>query len=74
VPPGAHLGDMTLGVGKIRGVEAADAISEFELQILDDHEGIIDLRPMPLSAPKRAMAIRRSRESQSRQPGRLHRR
>src|SRR5262245_26731547 len=51
VPPGAYIPgkDMTLGVGKIRGVESHGMlVSEFELQISDDHEGIIDL---PADAP-----------------------
>jgi phenylalanyl-tRNA synthetase beta chain len=51
VPPGAYIPgkDMTLGVGKIRGVESRGMlVSEFELQISDDHEGIIDL---PTDAP-----------------------
>jgi phenylalanyl-tRNA synthetase beta chain len=51
VPPGAHIPgkDMTLGVGKIRGVESRGMlVSEFELKISDDHEGIIDL---PADAP-----------------------
>src|SRR5262245_3074908 len=51
VPPGAYIPgkDMTLGVGKIRGVESRGMlISEFELKISDDHEGIIDL---PADAP-----------------------
>jgi phenylalanyl-tRNA synthetase beta chain len=46
VPPGAFIPgkDMTLGVGKIRGVESRGMlVSEFELQLSDDHEGIIDL-------------------------------
>jgi phenylalanyl-tRNA synthetase beta chain len=46
VPPGAFIPgkNMTLGVGKIRGVESRGMlVSEFELQISDDHEGIIDL-------------------------------
>jgi phenylalanyl-tRNA synthetase beta chain len=39
--PGKNL---TLGVGKIRDVESRGMlVSEFELQISDDHEGIIDL-------------------------------
>ena len=45
-PPGAFIPgkNMTLGVGKIRGVESRGMlVSEFELQISDDHEGIIDL-------------------------------
>src|SRR5215475_13570811 len=51
VPPGAYIPgkDMTLGIGKIRGVESRGMlVSEFELQISDDHEGIIDL---PADAP-----------------------
>src|SRR6266852_1413172 len=51
VPPGAFIPgkDMTLGIGKIRGVESRGMlVSEFELQISDDHEGIIDL---PADAP-----------------------
>src|SRR5262245_45202312 len=46
VPPGAFIPgkDMPLGVGKIRGVESRGMlVSEFELQLSDDHEGIIDL-------------------------------
>jgi phenylalanyl-tRNA synthetase beta chain len=46
VPPGAFIPgkSMTLGVGKIRGVESRGMlVSEFELQISDDHEGIIEL-------------------------------
>src|ERR1700726_4711135 len=46
VPPGAYIPgkDMTLGVGKIRGVESRGMlVSEFELQISDNHDGIIDL-------------------------------
>jgi phenylalanyl-tRNA synthetase beta chain len=51
VPPGAFIPgkDMTLGVGKIRGVESRGMlVSEFELQISDNHEGIIEL---PADAP-----------------------
>ena len=51
VPPGAFIPGkaMTLGVGKIRGVESRGMlVSEFELQISDDHEGIIEL---PDNAP-----------------------
>ena len=51
VPPGAFLPgkSLTLGIGKIRGVESRGMlVSEFELQISDDHEGIIDL---PQDAP-----------------------
>jgi phenylalanyl-tRNA synthetase beta chain len=46
VPPGAYIPgkDMTLAIGTIRGVESRGMlVSEFELQISDDHEGIIDL-------------------------------
>jgi phenylalanyl-tRNA synthetase beta chain len=46
VPPGAYIPgkEMTLAVGTIRGVESRGMlVSEFELQISDDHEGIIDL-------------------------------
>src|SRR6266478_4844342 len=46
VPPGAFIPgkDMTLQVGTIRGVESRGMlVSEFELQISDDHDGIIDL-------------------------------
>src|SRR5256886_6583756 len=51
VPPGAFIPgkNMMLGVGKIRGVESRGMlVSEFELQLSDDHEGIIDL---PADAP-----------------------
>src|SRR5947209_13730413 len=51
VPPGAFIPgkNMTLGVGKIRGVESRGMlVSESELQLSDDHEGIIDL---PEDAP-----------------------
>ena len=51
VPPGAFIPgkNMTLAVGTIRGVESHGMlVSEFELQISDDHEGIIDL---PADAP-----------------------
>src|SRR5215470_8895760 len=46
VPPGAYIPgkDMTLQVGSIRGVESRGMlVSEFELKISDDHEGIIAL-------------------------------
>ena len=45
-PPGAFIPgkNTTLGVGKIRDVESRGMlVSESELQISDDHEGIIDL-------------------------------
>src|SRR3984893_13791624 len=51
VPPGGFIPgkNMTLGIGKIRGVESRGMlVSEFELQISDDHEGIIEL---PEDAP-----------------------
>jgi phenylalanyl-tRNA synthetase beta chain len=51
VPPGAFIPgkNMTLAVGTIRGVESRGMlVSEFELQISDNHEGIIDL---PEDAP-----------------------
>jgi phenylalanyl-tRNA synthetase beta chain len=50
-PPGAFIAgkNITLGVGKIRDVESHGMlVSEFELQISEDHEGIIDL---PADAP-----------------------
>jgi len=46
VPPGAFIPgkNMTLNVGTIRGIESRGMlVSEFELQISDDHQGIIDL-------------------------------
>src|SRR6201997_1852716 len=46
VPPGAYIPgkDMTLAVGNIRGLESRGMlVSEFELKISNDHEGIIDL-------------------------------
>src|SRR6202167_4774112 len=51
VPPGAYIPgkDMTLAVGTIRGVESRGMlVSEFELQISDNHDGIIDF---PADAP-----------------------
>ena len=45
-PPGAFIPgkNITLGVGKIRDVESRGMlVSEFELQISDNHEGIIEL-------------------------------
>jgi phenylalanyl-tRNA synthetase beta chain len=51
VPPGAYIPgkDMTLSVGTIRGVESRGMlVSEFELKISENHEGIIDL---PADAP-----------------------
>src|SRR5207342_1132767 len=46
VPPGAYIPgkDITLAIGKIRGVESRGMlVSEFELEISDNHEGIIEL-------------------------------
>jgi phenylalanyl-tRNA synthetase beta chain len=46
VPPGAFIPgkNLTLAVGNIRGVESRGMlVSEFELQLSEDHEGIIDL-------------------------------
>src|ERR1700761_4447018 len=51
VPPGTYVPGkkITLGVGTIRGVESRGMlVSEAELQISDDHDGIIDL---PADAP-----------------------
>jgi phenylalanyl-tRNA synthetase beta chain len=51
VPPGAFIPGkaMTLQVGNIRGVESRGMlVSEFELQLSDNHEGIIEL---PENAP-----------------------
>ncbi len=51
VAPGAFIPgkNMTLGVGTIRGVESRGMLcSAFELQLSDDHEGIIEL---PADAP-----------------------
>src|ERR1700688_3815905 len=51
VPPGAYIPgkDITLAVGTIRGVESRGMlVSEAELQISDNHDGIIDL---PADAP-----------------------
>ena len=48
VPPGAYVPgkDITLQVGTIRGVESRGMlVSEAELQISDNHDGIIDLPP-----------------------------
>src|SRR5919199_2444391 len=50
-PPGAFIPgkNITLGVGTIRGVESRGMlVSAFELNLSDDHEGIIDL---PADAP-----------------------
>jgi phenylalanyl-tRNA synthetase beta chain len=50
-PPGTFIPgkNVTLGVGTIRGVESRGMLcSAFELQLSDDHEGILDL---PADAP-----------------------
>src|SRR6266849_7730919 len=47
-PPGTFIPgkNITLGVGTIRGVESRGMlVSEAELEISDDHEGILDLPP-----------------------------
>src|SRR5450432_1517044 len=55
VAPGAFIPGkaVTLGVGTIRGVESRGMLcSEFELQLSDDHDGIIELPPdAPLGMP-----------------------
>jgi phenylalanyl-tRNA synthetase beta chain len=46
VPPGAYIPgkDVTLSIGTIRGVESRGMLcSAFELQLSDDHEGLIEL-------------------------------
>src|SRR6476659_11185151 len=46
VPPGAFIPgkSMTLGIGNIRGVESRGMlVSEMEMQLSEDHEGIIEL-------------------------------
>src|SRR5215469_702517 len=54
-PPGSFIPgkNLTLSVGTIRGVESRGMlVSEFELQISDDHEGIIELPDdAPVGAP-----------------------
>src|SRR6202522_990025 len=50
-PPGTFIPgkNITLGVGTIRGVESRGMlVSAFEMQLSDDHEGIIEL---PVDAP-----------------------
>ncbi len=54
-PPGTYIPgkNLTLGVGVIRGVESAGMLcSEAELELSDDHDGIIDL---PEDAPVGAL-------------------
>src|SRR5262245_5537351 len=51
VPPGAFIPGkkITLNIGRIGGVESRGMlVSEFELELADDHEGIIEL---PADAP-----------------------
>jgi phenylalanyl-tRNA synthetase beta chain len=54
-PPGSYIPGkkITLGVGTIRGVESHGMlVSEAELEISDDHDGIIDLPPdTPIGKP-----------------------
>jgi phenylalanyl-tRNA synthetase beta chain len=54
-PPGTFIPgkNTTLGVGTIRGVESRGMLcSAFELQLSDDHEGILDLpADAPIGAP-----------------------
>ncbi len=54
-PPGTYIPGkkITLGVGTIRGVESRGMlVSEAELELSDDHDGIIDLpADAPLGAP-----------------------
>ena len=63
--PGAYVPgiDITLSVGNIRGVASHGMMcSERELQMSDEHNGIIDLRadaPLePASPPMRGLTIR----------------
>jgi phenylalanyl-tRNA synthetase beta chain len=59
-PPGTFIPgkNITLGVGTIRGVESRGMlVSAFELQLSDDHEGIIDLPDdAPVGQPYAAYA------------------
>ncbi|HEX2727717.1 MAG TPA: phenylalanine--tRNA ligase subunit beta, partial [Beijerinckiaceae bacterium] len=59
-PPGTFIPgkNITLGVGTIRGVESRGMlVSAFELQLSDDHEGIIDLpQDAPVGRPYAAYA------------------
>jgi phenylalanyl-tRNA synthetase beta chain len=60
VAPGAYIPgkDMTLAIGKIRGVESRGMlVSEMEMQLSDDHEGIVELpADAPLGKPYAAWA------------------
>ena len=59
-PPGTFIPgkNMTLGVGTIRGVESRGMLcSGFELQLSDDHDGILDLpADAPVGAPYAELA------------------
>ena len=59
-PPGTYIPgkNITLGVGTIRGVESAGMLcSGSELEISDDHDGIIDLpEDAPVGQPYAAYA------------------
>jgi phenylalanyl-tRNA synthetase beta chain len=59
-PPGSYIPgkDMTLGVGTIRGVESRGMlVSEMELELSENHEGIIDLpEDAPVGQPYAAYA------------------
>jgi phenylalanyl-tRNA synthetase beta chain len=59
-PPGTYIPgkDITLGIGTIRGVESRGMLcSAAELEISDDHEGIIDLpADAPVGTPYAAFA------------------
>ena len=67
--PGADVPgiDVTLGVGKIRGVESRGMMcSERELQLSDEHEGIIDLpadAPVGTASPPTPISTTRSSRS-----------
>src|SRR6202162_5323470 len=59
-PPGTFIPgkNMTLAIGTIRGVESRGMLcSGFELQVSDDHDGILDLpADAPVGAPYAAFA------------------
>ena len=80
-PPGTYIPgkNITLSVGKIRGVESRGMLmSEAEIEISDDHDGIIDL---PADAPVgkayadyAGLGRPGDRDQPDAQPARLHRR